>query len=154
MLRLHSGLHCSHGSWADHCAKLLVRLPFVKCINNNGLVDIIKHDQLWVESLKANSERSRQQLDSEADNWAMSHITSVGVGSPPMRCKWLQHLGVDWKCLTKSFFSDNLIIDTERSMYHVDVKTVRLFESWLWYFWLVIQYTSLMLLIFSYFIYL
>ena len=34
------------------------------------------------------------------------------------------------------------------------VHIIRFFESRLWYFWLVIQYASLMLLIFSYFIYL
>ena len=80
MLRPHSGLRCSPGSRADHCAKPLVTLPFVKRVNNNGPMNVIKQDRLRVE-------RPRRQLNLEANNRATSHVASVGVGGPPMQCK-------------------------------------------------------------------
>ena len=68
---------------------LLAKLPFTRRVST-GLNNIVKQDRLRVNNFKAGKVQgleNRAAVSSPADNHIVSYIASVGVGSPPTKCK-------------------------------------------------------------------
>ena len=75
----------------------LVQLRFAKRVRT-GPNNIVKQDRLRVNNIKAGKAQgleNRAAISSPADNQIVSYVASVGVGSPPTKCKWLQHFAAD-----------------------------------------------------------
>lgn len=74
--------------------KSLVTLPISRRIKRTNL-NILEHDQLRAQALKAKGEARaaglshRAVISSQAENQAVSYVASIGVGSPATQCKRL-----------------------------------------------------------------
>ena len=67
----------------------LAKLPFTRHVST-GLNNIVKQDRLRVNYIKAGKVRcleNRAAISSPAVNHVVSYVASVGVGSPPTKCK-------------------------------------------------------------------
>ena len=69
----------------------LARLSFTKRIIDE-VFNIVEHDLQRVKFIQGIDIFG---LNSPAVNKAVAYVASVGVGSPPTNCKWLQHLVAD-----------------------------------------------------------
>jgi hypothetical protein len=76
------------------------QLRFTKRVSAS-LYNIVNLDRLRVNAIKGFNV-FEVFSNSSAENIGVSYIVSVGVGSPPTICKWLQHLVADYKFLTGS----------------------------------------------------
>ena len=65
----------------------LVKTPFIKRVSHNNGPSLVKQDQLRASNFKGTNSLKNRQVNSQADNRAVTYISSIGVGSPATNCK-------------------------------------------------------------------